>query len=536
MYCQPRKCLTGRIGLCVLSLLFTADALPQNGSNSALRWNSATLRGIRDAKLGAPVVARALAVVHTCMYDAWAAYDERAVGTQLGGALRRPASERTLANKEQAISYAAYRALADVLPVDTNSVYIPLMKQLGYDPEDKSTDIETSTGIGNVACAAVLEYRHHDKSNQLGDLAQGPYSDWTGYAPVNTPSPVPGRVAPSDPDRWQPLTYVNSTGDLMTQRFVGAQWSQVTPFALTSGDQFRPLLSRFGPATYGSKEYQEQAEELVAISAALNDKQKMIAEYWNDGPNTEQPPGHWALFAQWISERDHHILDDDVKMFFVLSNAIFDAGIAAWDAKRAYDSVRPITTIPLLFRGKTIRSWGGPGKGSGEMDGSQWIPYQAATFPTPPFPDYVSGHSTYSAAAARILDLWTGSDRFGDSVTLPAGSSKIEPGTTPAHSVTLLWETFTDAANEAGISRRYGGIHFRGADLAGRLLGRIVAFEAWQKAKTYFDGTVGVQEARPEARISYHEDTLLRELEGGTIPTLGSGLIPVIRFRRKSSK
>ena len=74
-------------------------------------WNSAVLQGIRDAKLGAPVVARALAIVHTCMYDAWAAYDERAIGTQLGGALRRPASERTLANKEQAISYAAYRAL-----------------------------------------------------------------------------------------------------------------------------------------------------------------------------------------------------------------------------------------------------------------------------------------------------------------------------------------------------------------------------------------------------------------------------------------
>ncbi len=102
----------------------------------------------------------------------------------------RPASERTLANKEQAISYAAYRALVDVLSVDTNSVYIPLMKQLGYDPGDSSTDIETPTGIGNVACAAVLEFRHHDKSNQLGDLAQGPYSDWTGYTSLNTPSPI----------------------------------------------------------------------------------------------------------------------------------------------------------------------------------------------------------------------------------------------------------------------------------------------------------------------------------------------------------
>ena len=110
--------------------------------NGDVAWTSAILQGIRDAKLGAPMVARSLAIVHTCMYDAWAAYDDRAVGTQLGGALRRPASERTLANKERAVSYAAYRALVDVLPVDTNSVYIPLMKQLGYDPNDNSTDIE----------------------------------------------------------------------------------------------------------------------------------------------------------------------------------------------------------------------------------------------------------------------------------------------------------------------------------------------------------------------------------------------------------
>ena len=141
----------------------------------------------------------------------------------------------------------------------------------------------------------------------------------------------------------------------------------------------------------------------------------------------------------------------------------------------------------------TIRSWGGPGKGTVEMDGARWIPYQAATFPTPPFPDYVSGHSTYSAAAARILALWAGNDRFGDSVTLPAGSSKIEPGTAPAHPVVLSWPTFTDAADEAGLSRRYGGIHFRAADLAGRLLGRFVATEAWRKAASYFDGTVAPQ-------------------------------------------
>jgi hypothetical protein len=473
------------------------------------------------------MVSRALAIVHTCMYDAWAAYDEQAVGTQLRGALRRPAEEQTLANKERAISYAAYRALSDVLPVDTESVYKPLMRQLGYDPNNQSTDIETPTGIGNVACAAVLEFRHHDKSNQLGDMAAtadeagpleaqskqggglkakatGPYADWTGYVPVNSPGTVPARtffVKPLNPEHWQPLTYVDASGSLVLQGFAGAQWCFVTPFAMSTGEEFRSALEP-APAKYGSAEYQEQAEELVALSSGLTDRQKMISEYWSDGPNSEQPPGHWLLFAQFVSARDHHSLDDDVKMFFALTNAMLDAGIAAWDAKRTYDSVRPVTAISLLFRGKRIRSWGGPGKGAIEMDGSQWIPYQAATFPTPPFPDYVSGHSTYSAAAARIFRFWTGSDRFADSVVLLAGSSKIEPGVTPTQPITLKWETFTDAANEAGMSRRYGGIHFARADLAGRQLGRLVAEKVWSKAQGFFAGTA---EPRLHEQVSMND-------------------------------
>lgn len=504
----------------LLALLPHVDTAVSAPKSVLIQWNGAAVRGVRDAKMGAPMAARALAIVHTCMYDAWAAYDEHAVGTQLRGALRRPADERTQANKERAISYAAYRALADVLTVDTESVYKPLMHQLGFDPNNNSTDIETPTGIGNVACGAVLEFRHHDGSNQLGDVeaasgettksvgmkvtdgviganrrdagvetaATGPYSDWSGYAPLNMPAMIPARAPAANPDHWQPLVYTDATGSLVSQKFAGAQWCFVAPFALTKGEEFRSAVEP-GPAEYGSPEYQQQAEELIAISANLTDRQKMISEYWSDGPYSEQPPGHWAQFAQFVSGRDRHSLDDDVKMFFALTNAMLDAGIAAWDAKRAYDSVRPVTAISTLFRSKKIHAWGGPGKGTVEMDGSEWLPYQLATFPTPPFPEYVSGHSTYSAAAARILVLWAGSDHFGHSVTLPTGSSKIEPGVTPAQPVTLNWETFTEAADEAGMSRRYGGIHFARADQAGRKLGRLVADRAWAKAQTYLDGT-----------------------------------------------
>jgi PAP2 superfamily len=479
------------LGVSLLS--FGSTAKPTSiHSDVVIQWNAVALQGVRDTKLSAPVVARALAIVHTCMYDAWAAYDNKAVGTQMQGALRRPVSERTLANKEKAISYAAYRALVDLLPSDTDSVYKPLMKQLGYDPNDSSADIETPAGIGNVACAAVLEFRHHDQSNQLGDLAQGPYSDWTHFRPINMPSPFPMRlpsIHPIDMNHWQPLIYVGATGDFTTQMFAAAQWGHVTPFAMSSGDEFRDAVKSQPPALYGSDEYRSQAEELVKLSAGLTDEQKMMAEYWSDGPDSESTPARWNAFAQWVSVRDHHSLDDDVKMFFALNNALLDASIAAWDMKREFDSVRPVTAIAVLFHGAKIRAWGGPGKGTVEMDGADWIPYQETSLPTPSSPEYVSGESAFSAAAASILASWTGNDQFGYSVTLSVGSSKIEPGITPAHPVVLTWQTFTYAADEAGMSRRYGGINFRRADVAGHMLGRLVAQKAWSRAQRYFDGT-----------------------------------------------
>lgn len=397
----------------------------------------------------------------------------------------QPYGLRTPKNKEEAISFAAYRAVVDLFPLDDAMLYRPLMSRLGYDPDNTTTDTTTPAGVGNAACAAVLQFRHNDGSNQLGDMSSSgvPYSDYTGYEPVNPPSTVPVILTSIlDPNRWQPLQYTDPTGKFVTQSFLGAQWNKVVPFALRSDDQFRGELTFFGPARYGSTAYREQAEELLELSANLTDEQKIIAEYWKDGPNSETPPGHWALLAQFVSMRDHHTLDEDVKMFFAVTNATFDASIVAWDAKRAFDSVRPATAICYLFHGQQIRSWGGPGKGTINMDGADWIPYQPASFPTPPFPEFISGHSTFSAAAATVLELFTGRNRFGASVTFAPGTSAIEPGITPAAPVTLYWDTFTDASDQAGISRRYGGIHFKAADLTGRAVGKVVGFQAWQKA------------------------------------------------------
>lgn len=205
------------------------------------------------------------------------------------------------------------------------------------------------------------------------------------------------------------------------------------------------------------------------------------------------PPGHWDLFGQFVSRRDHHGahkhgVDADVLLFFALTNAIFDASLCCWDNKCFFDSVRPITAIRYLFRGQQVRAWGGPYQGTQLIDGADWFPYQASTFPTPPFPEYSSGHSTFSAAGAEILKLFTGSDDFGASVTFAAGSSKFESGAVPANDVTLQWATFSEAANQAGLSRRYGGIHFEQGDLDARSAGRRAARQAWAKAQSYISG------------------------------------------------
>src|SRR5256884_2639443 len=105
-----------------------------SGDSVVLRWNEAALQGVRDSKLGPPMVARALAIVHTCIYDAWAAYDHHAVGTRLGSSLRQHPSKRKRANQNKAISFAAYRAAVDLFPVDKAAVFDPLMAKLGYDP------------------------------------------------------------------------------------------------------------------------------------------------------------------------------------------------------------------------------------------------------------------------------------------------------------------------------------------------------------------------------------------------------------------
>lgn len=457
---------------------------------TVVAWNDTALHAIRAQRPSAPMAARSLAIAHTAMYDAWAAYDPIALGTRYRATLRRPASEHTAQNKAVAISFAAYAALVDQFPAQ-RAMFDARMAALGLNPALATHDAARPEGIGTIAAASVVADCHHDGANQLGDLSPSgvPYADYTGYAPRNPAMLVMAstpRSAILDPGRWQPLTFRNASGALVTPGFAAACWPRVAPFALRAASQFRPGA----PAAFGSAEYADQARYLLDLQLALTEQQKVITEYWAGGATGELPASYWCQFAQFVSERDGYGDDEDVKLFFALANANFDAGIAAWDAKVFYDSARPITALRYLMSGKQISGYGpeGPSGRLQTIDGSAWMPYQAATLPTPPFADHVSGHSTFSAASAEVLSLFTGSDKFGHAVKLAAGAMLYEPGL-PSEEVTLQWATFSAAAAEAGISRLYGGIHFANADTAGRTLGRKVGAHVVERARRHWTGS-----------------------------------------------
>jgi hypothetical protein len=456
--------------------LYTINGLaPSKGDNVVLRWDEELLQAIRanPGGTGPTVTARAIAVAHTSMFDAWAAYDARAVGTRYGDKLRRPPAERTLENKNKAISFAAYATLVDLFPARQHDLALQ-MKELGYVVD--GSDTSTPAMIGALVAQAVIAFRHKDGSNQLGG-----YADTTGYQPANTPDKV------NDRWRWQPLRVPLGDPNGTVQKALTPQWRLVVPFGMSSPyDHEVPGPPRLPNGEWSPEDIVTELED----SSKLDDPGKIMAEYWADGPRSEFPPGHWAVFAQATSRKRHHSLDDDVKLFFTLGNALMDASIAAWAWKYKYDYVRPVTAIREHHRGQQILSWLGPYRGYGLVRGETWLPYQELHVVTPPFPEYVSGHSTFSAAGSRVLNLFTGSDAFGADVTVGAGTSRIEPRTpthpgTPAKDVALSWPTFSAAADEAGMSRRYGGIHFESGDMHARGLGRAVGWDAWFKAQSY---------------------------------------------------
>ncbi len=282
---------------------------------------------------------------------------------------------------------------------------------------------------------------------------------------------------------------------------------------------------------------------------------RVLAEFWADGPHSETPPGHWNVIANAVADHPQftkriggvgEAVDDlewDVKTYFALNGALHDAACAAWSLKCYYDGGRPIQFIRYMGqRGQStnpkgpsfhplglplvsnlievvsiittqpgqrhaglvpgtvvIRTWPGQPKdftnaysGVRWIPADVWMPYQKANFVSPAFPGYISGHSTFSRAAAELLASFTASPFFPGGLGTFTGPSNtfltFERG--PSRSVELQWATYFDAADQAGLSRLWGGIHVEVDDLTGRRVGHQCGQAAWALANRYFDGSI----------------------------------------------
>ncbi|MBN9693696.1 MAG: vanadium-dependent haloperoxidase [Verrucomicrobia bacterium] len=416
-----------------------------------------------------------------------------------------------------------------------------------------------------------------------------------------------------DVNKWQRLIVAGSIDQNgfpqnPVQGYLGAQWLWVRAFSLGRTDENRPWIDPGPPPFLGTATDAQFKENLVAVIRASSelspddgvmvdispatiggntlgandghgydtnpitgkpyvanpvlrgDFTRALAEFWADGPSSETPPGHWNAIANHVSDdlTTYRIggvgpevdrLEWDVKLYFSLNAAVFDAGCAAWSIKRYYNAWRPLSAIrycggkgqssdptlpsyhtnglPLvpglielvtqdtvnsghhagLIPGKiAVFSW--PGQPQFPVDqtsgvkwihAEDWMPYQKKTFVTPGFPGYVSGHSTFSRAAAEVMTGFTGSPWFPGGL----GSYTItylvhEAG--PTQPVTLQWATYYDAADQVGLSRIWGGIHPPVDDLAGRHVGAQVGQTAWALVQKYFDGTVSAMEINVASR------------------------------------
>jgi hypothetical protein len=564
------------------------DAIEAPGHSVARLWNEQALAAIR-LDLPVPTVhARNLFHLSAAMFDAWAAFDPTARGVFVKEKL---SADDVEAARREAVSLAAYGVLRARYRASARGAAVVTcldeqLERLGYVAEG-TTEGDSPAALGRRIATRVLSASIDDGANERGG-----YADTTGWQPTNPPLRIEeSGTTLVDVDHWQQLQFQESfsqnginTGS-GPQPYMGAQWREVTPFAMhrdggavphdvgaaprftdpgTKGwlvDVLRRQASMgsdagldISPGALGNNALgandggghavnpvtgQPYAPQVVPV----RDFGRVLAEFWADGPRSETPPGHWNVLANAVSDRPDFArrvggagpaldaLEWDVKVYLALNGALHDAAIACWAVKRAYTSARPISwlrhlasrppaELPLeagLLELATadstrpgqrheyqpvgtvmVRAWlGEPAAPQVEEGGvgwiplERWFPYQRRTFVTPAFPGFVSGHSTFSRAAAEVLASLTGSPFFPgglhEFVARRGEYLQFEDG--PGVEVRLQWATYFDAADQAGQSRIWGGIHLEPDDLAGRRLGARVGLDAVALARRHFDGS-----------------------------------------------
>jgi hypothetical protein len=381
-----------------------------NQENAVLFWNQAVLNAIQDDATDPLVASRAMAMVQAAVFDAVSAID----GTP-GYAIQLTAPTDASANA--AVASAAHTVLSYLYPAQQATFDSLLTASLASIPDGQGkTD---GLNLGQSAGNAIIALRANDGWNKFIDY---------------TPGNGPGVWVPTPP---------------MYMEALGPQWATLQPWVMTSPSQFRPA----GPPALTSQEWADAFNEVKTVGSATSPMrtadETQIARFWADGMGSFTPPGHWNLIAHQIAQAEGDSLAEDARLFAELDVTLADAAIVAWDAKYTDNAWRPVTAI------RNADSAGNPNVTADP----NWIPLLIS----PNFPEYVSGHSTFSAAAAAILDAY-----FGSSVSFSTTSITL-PG------VSRSFTSFDQAAAEAGQSRIYAGIHFQFSNQDGQAAGRALA-------------------------------------------------------------
>lgn len=388
----------------LVSIALSVLGCPSLHADVVTDWNVEALNAIRASRTPPPKASRSLAILHASMFDAvngihrrWNPY-----------AVLETTSDA--ASKEVAASVAAHRVMNSLFPSRTANHDALLQATIGGIPDNPRKRL--GTAWGHFVAQKILALRSNDGSE------------------ANVPPPNH-----SGPGYWEPTPSGFAP-------YLLPQWAFMDPFTMSEPTQFRPP----GPPALDSQQYAEDYNEVKALGRATGSSrtpdQSQIAVFWADGAGTETPPGHWNSIARTVATSSANSLDQNARLFALLNLAMADAAICAWDAKYVFDFWRPVTAIQ-----------------KGDTDGNpdtEADPTWSSFIATPPFPDYVSGHSTFSGAAATVLASFYGTDQ----IPFATGSDAL-PG------VTRQFPSFSAAALEAADSRLFGGIHYRFANQDG---------------------------------------------------------------------
>ena len=385
---------------------------PEAAPDAAVLWNRVALRAISLEGTPPPAAARALAMTHAAVFNAVNNIQQR-----YSPYLFNPGAPEG-ADAEAAALVAGGVVLSQLFPDRAAEFDRVRDANLALIPESQSkTD---GLQVGADAAGLVSNFRAFDGSAEAADF---PY----------TPGTAPGN--------WQPTPPANAPFQL-------PGWGNVSPFAVPFGHPFRPG----GPPALTSPEYAAAFDEVKRLgrvdSTERTADQTEAALFWRAGPGTVTPPGMSNVIAQGAVRRADLDLLDSARAFALLNLAEADAGIEAWDAKLTYSWWRPITAIRLADTDGNPDTAADP----------TWMPL----FATPNHPDYVSGHSTFSAAGAAVLE----------SLFVTDYSFRLYSQDLPG--VSRAFAGFDAAAQEAGMSRIYCGIHTQYANQDGQTLGRAV--------------------------------------------------------------